>query len=162
MEKAEKRAADSAMIRSGSREPFLSKSSAELCGFIPPDGVAQPIALAGFQDNIYRSFLLHKAVGGQPVTKALAWFLSPEPRVEVQSQTLVLASGALSRTFFGEYNRQQRIVIEGIDLYGKALRSLRDDLCHPVKAHAFETLGATIALYLFEVCLYMLRQSSSR
>ena len=38
-------------------------------------------------------------------------------------------------------------------MYGEALRSLQSDLFHNVKAYAFETLGATMALNMYEVCL---------
>lgn len=37
-------------------------------------------------------------------------------------------------------------------MYGDAIRNLKSDLAHPLKAYTIETLGATMALSTFEVC----------
>lgn len=60
----------------------------------------------------------------------------------------------MAAAFFGRIHRQPEIVREGTLMYGEALRNLASDLSHDVKAYAFETLGATMALNMYEVCFF--------
>ena len=83
----------------------------------------------------------------------MSWWLSPTPKAEVQSQTLVSASRAMSAVFFGRVHHKATIIREGERMYGDALHNLKTDLSHPVKALTFETLGATMALNMYEVCI---------
>ncbi|KAK4696615.1 hypothetical protein P7C71_g1331, partial [Lecanoromycetidae sp. Uapishka_2] len=119
-------------------------------GFLPLDSVTQPMRLSAFQDDICRSFVFHKLTGGSQPTKAMTWWLSSSPRVEVQSRTLVSASRAMTASMFGNIHQQPRIAHEGRVMYGEAIRNLKSDLAHPIKAYTIETLGATMALSMFE------------
>lgn len=129
---------------------LLPSDSVLAGGYLPAESIAQPMDLAAFQEDICRSFVFHRLSGAQ-YSKAMSWWLSPNPRVEVQSRTLVSASKAMSAAFFGRINRQRKIIIEGDLMYGEALRNLSLDLSHQVKAFTFETLGATLALNMYEV-----------
>ena len=40
-------------------------------------------------------------------------------------------------------------------MYGDAIRNLRSDLSHKDKQNTVETLGATMALNMYEVCLFL-------
>lgn len=121
-------------------------------GFLAAGRVAQPLNLSAFQDDICRSFYFHRLAIGPRYSKAMTWWLSPTPKAEVQSRTLVTASKAMAAAFFGRIHKQTSIRIEGDLMYGEALRSLKTDLSHPEKAFTFETLGATLALNMYEVC----------
>ena len=137
----------------GNEGPLLPPSSE---GFLPFESIIQPINLFAFQEVICRSFLFYKLRIGPHASKALVWWLSPSPRVEIQSSTLVLASRAVSAGFFGRIHQQSKIMIEGARFYGQALRNMRTDISHPEKRYSFEMLGATMALHMYEVCLCLL------
>jgi hypothetical protein len=107
--------------------------------------------LSAFQDDICRSFVLYKLMSGPNVSKAVTWWLSPAPRVEIQSQTLVSASRAMAASFFGRVHQQPAIVAQGESLYGVAIRNLKLDIDHREKRYTLETLGATLALNMYEV-----------
>ena len=62
----------------------------------------------------------------------------------------------MSAAFFGRVHHQAGIITEGGLMYGEALRNLSQDLSHPIKAYTFETLGATMALTMYEVCFLSL------
>lgn len=59
----------------------------------------------------------------------------------------------MAAAFFGCIHQRPNIINEGSKAYGEALRNLASDLSHKVKAYTFETLGATMALEMYEVCL---------
>lgn len=122
-------------------------------GFLPAERVTQELNLSAFRDDVCRSFTFHRLCSGGRLSKAVSWLLHPAPRAEVQSRTLVSASKAMSAAFFGRIHRQPNIINEGSKAYGEALRNLASDLSHKVKAYTFETLGATMALEMYEVCL---------
>lgn len=132
-------------------DPSLPKDAVMAQGFIPSERVAQGLNLSAFRENICRSFLFHRLCAGDNFSKAISWWLNPAPRVEVQSQTLVSASKAMTAAFFGRIHQQQNVIIEGTKFYGEALSSLNTDLSHEVKAYTFETLGATMALNMYEL-----------
>ncbi len=135
------------------KNPFLSKEDVSSQGFLPPDTLAQALDLSAFREDICRSFLFHRLCSKDTFSKAISWWLNPAPRVEVQSRTLVSASKALAAAFFGRIHQKPQIITDGTALYTEALRNLKNDLSHPVKAYTFETLGATMALNMYEVCL---------
>lgn len=121
-------------------------------GLLPATNIVRSLSLFTSQEDICRSFVIYRLCGGAQYSKAMSWWLSPRAKVEVQSKTLVSASKAMAAAFFGRIYRQQRIMTEGHLMYGEALRNLTSDLSHPVKAFTFETLGATMALNMYEVC----------
>ena len=121
-------------------------------GFLPAERVAESINLSAFREDICRSFVFHRLCAGSNPSKAMSWWLNSSPKAEVQSRTLVSASKAMSAAFFGRVHQQARIITEGGLMYGDALRNLSQDLSHPIKAYTFETLGATMALTMYEVC----------
>ena len=86
--------------------------------------------LSAFQDHIRRSFVLYKLSSGPNITKAVTWWLSPAPRVEVQSHTLISASRAMAASFFGRIHQQPAIDAQGESWYGEAIRNLKLDLDH--------------------------------
>ena len=132
-------------------------------GFLPWANVTQPMHLLAFQDDICRSFVLHKLTpGGSGPTKGMIWWLSKSPRVEVQSRTLISATKAMTASMFGRMCQQPKIIYEGEIFYGEAIRNLKSDLSHDVKAFTLETLGATMALSMYEVCFYIFTRSSGR
>lgn len=133
-------------------DPFLTKEAVMSQGFLPAERVAQELNLSAFREDICRSFLFHRLCPGGNFSKAISWWLNPAPRVEVQSRTLVLAGKAMAAAFFGRIHQQPRIINEGTRYYGEALRNLNIDLSHKEKQLAFETLGATMALNMYEVC----------
>ncbi len=122
-------------------------------GFLPFESVGRSISLSAFQDDICRSFVLHKLTSGPAVTKGMTWWLSSTPRVQVQAYTLVSASRAMTATFFGRLHQQPSIVAEGERMYVEALHNLAQDVGHDVKSRTIETLGATMALNMYEVSL---------
>ena len=130
-------------------------------GFLPAESVADSMSLSAFQEDICRSFVLHRLCAGPGYSKAISWWLSATPKVEIQSRTLVSASKAMSAAYFGRVHQKARIITEGELMYGEALRNLSQDLSHPVKAFTFETLGATMALNMYEVRLYFTLDESS-
>lgn len=134
--------------------PFLPKDAFLAQGFLPPARVAQGLNLSAFREDICRSFVFHRLCAGENFSKAISWWLNPAPRVDVQSRTLVSASKAMTAAFFGCIHQQPKIVMEGQKFYGEALSNLKTDLSHEVKAYSFETLGATMALNMYEVCFY--------
>ncbi len=71
----------------------------------------------------------------------------------MQSRKLVSASTAMAASMFGRMHQQPRIVYEGGQMYGEAIRNLASDLSHEIKAYTLEMLGATMALSMYEVCL---------
>ena len=111
------------------------------------------ISLSAFQDDICRSFVLHKLTSGPTITKGITWWLSPSPRVQVQAYTLVSASRAMTASFFGRMHRQPSIIAQGQSMYIEALHNLGQDVGHVVKSRTIETLGATMALNMYEVGL---------
>ena len=131
---------------------FLPVRVATAQGFLFAERVGQELNLSAFQEDICRSFLYHRLCAGH-FSKGISWLLSPAPRVEVQSRTLVSASKAMAAAFFGRIHHRPKIIREGNLFYVEALRNLSSDLSHDVKSTAFETLGATIALNMYEVCL---------
>lgn len=133
-------------------DPLLPKEAVVSQGFLPRERVAQELNLSAFQEDLCRSFIFHKLCSRDNLSKAMSWWLNPAPRVEVQSRTLVSASKAMSAAFFGRIHQQPAIVNQATSWYGEALGNLRSDLSHKVKAFTFETLGATMALNLYEVC----------
>ena len=135
------------------QHPLLSKEAIISQGFLPAERVAQELNLSAFRDDICRSFLFFRLCSGENFSKAISWWLNPTPRAEVQSRTLVSASKAMAAAFFGRIHQQPRISNEGTKMYGEALLNLTKDLSHEEKAFTFETLGATLALNMYEVCL---------
>ena len=132
---------------------LISKDDVTSQGFLSAQAVAQELNLSAFQEGICRSFLFHRLCSGENFSKAISWWLNPAPRAEIQSRTLVSASKAMTAAFFGRIHNQPHIVREGTVFYTEALRNLQSDLSHKVKAYTFETLGATMALNMYEVCL---------
>ena len=122
-------------------------------GFLPVEKVKQQLNLSAFKEDVCRSFVFHRLSGGSSFSKAISWWLSPAPRAEVQSRTLVSATKAMTAAFFGRIHQQPNIITEGTRAYTEALGNLASDLSHEVKAYTFETLGATMALEMYEVCL---------
>ena len=57
----------------------------------------------------------------------------------------------MTATFFGRIHRQPNIIAEGQHMYIEALRNLAQDLGHDEKRRTIETLGATMALNMYEV-----------
>ena len=141
---------------------FLPVTVAKAQGFLLAERVDQELNLSAFQENICRSFLYHKLCAGRHFSKGISWWLNPAPRVEVQSRTLVSASKAMSAAFFGRVHQQPKISREGNLFYLEALRNLTSDLSHDVKSIAFETLGATMALNMYEVCVRSPHSSCSQ
>ena len=141
---------------------FLPVRVARAQGFLFAERVNQELNLSAFQENICRSFLYHRLCAGRHFSKGISWLLSPAPRVEVQSRTLVSASKAVAAAFFGRVHQQPNIKTEANQFYVEALRNLTSDLSHDVKRIAFETLGATMALNMYEVCLSSSHSSWSR
>lgn len=133
--------------------PMLPKEALVSQGFLPAERVSQELNLVAFREDVCRSFYFHKFCSGKNFSKAISWWLNPNPRVQVQSRTLVSASKAMSAAFFGRSHQSRFIIREGEKMYGEALRNLSSDLSHEVKAYTFETLGATMALNMYEVCL---------
>lgn len=134
-------------------DPLLPREAVVPQGFLPLESVAQAMNLSAFQENICRSFLFYKLSSREQFSKGIGWWLNPAPRAEVQSKSLVSATKAMTAAFFGRVHQQPAIINQGTSWYGEALRNLRSDLSHKVKAFTFETLGATLALYMYEVCL---------
>lgn len=132
---------------------MLPSEAITAAGYLPVEALASPIHLSAFREDICRSFLFHKLCAGQNFSKAMSWWLNARPNAEVQSRTLVSASKAMCAAYFGQVHRQQSIITEGTRFYGEALVNLCADLSHAEKAYAFETLGATMALNMYEVCL---------
>lgn len=130
---------------------FLPKQALISQGLLPAEKVAQELDLSAFREDICRSFLFHRLCSGENLSKAISWWLNPTPRVQVQSRTLVSASKAMVAAFFGRIHQQPLIMNEGTKFYGEALRNLSSDLSHKVKAYTFETLGATMALNMYEM-----------
>jgi len=149
---ARQRAAERQKEYRENRNALMPYGAVHSEGFLSVERLADSVSLSAFQEDIFRSFVLHRLCTGPEYTKAMGWWLSPTPKVEVQSRTLVSASKAMSAVFFGRVHQQAAIVTEGERLYGEALRNLNNDLSHPVKAYTFETLGETMALNMYEVC----------
>ena len=122
-------------------------------GFLTAERVSQQLHLSAFKEDVCRSFVFHRLCSGGNFSKAISWWLNPAPRAEVQSRTLVSATKAMTAAFFGRIHQQPNIINEGTRAYTEALRNLTSDLSHKVKAYTFETLGATMALEMYEVCL---------
>ena len=141
---------------------FLPVRVATAQGFLFAERVGQELNLSAFQEDICRSFLYHRLCAGRHFSKGISWLLSPAPRVEVQSRTLVSASKAIAAAFFGRIHQRPKIIREGNLFYVEALRNLTSDLSHDVKRVAFETLGATMALNMYEVCLSSSHSSLGR
>ena len=59
----------------------------------------------------------------------------------------------MTASFFGRMHQQPRIVAQGQSMYIEALHNLRQDVGHVVKSRTIETLGATMALNMYEVSL---------
>lgn len=154
IELAQQRAAEREKEYRASSDALIPYKAIESEGFLPVDRVADSVNLSAFKDDICRSFILHRLCAGPDYPKAMSWWLSPTPKVEVQSRTLVSASRAMSAAFFGRVHQQATIITEGEVMYGEALRNLQIDLRHSVKAYTFETLGATMALHMYEVRLF--------
>lgn len=148
---ARERAAKRAREHRESQNALLPDGDVQSEGFLSAKSVAESINLSAFREDICRSFLLHRLSAGPDHSKAMSWWLNPSPKAEVQSRTLVSASRAMSAAFFGRVNQQAKIITEGVLMYGEALRNLSKDLSHPIKAYTFETLGATMALTMYEV-----------
>lgn len=129
-------------------------------GFLPFESVGRSISLSAFQDDICRSFVLHKLTSGPTITKGMTWWLSPSPRVQVQAYTLVSASRAMTASFFGRIHRQPTIIAQGQSMYTEALHNLAQDVGHAVKSRTIETLGATMALNMYEVGLLLQNECS--
>ena len=135
------------------QDPFLPREALVSQGFLPPHRIAQQLNLSAYREDICRSFLFHRLCSGDHFSKAMSWWINSAPRVDVQSRTLVSASKAMTAAFFGRIHQQKDILTEGRGFYVKALSNLHNDLSHKEKAYAFETLGATMALNMYEVCL---------
>ena len=150
---ARKRAVEREKEYKANGTALLPRGAVQSQGFLTLESVANAMNLSAFQEDICRSFLFHRLCKGPGYSKAMSWWLSPTPKVQVQSQTLVSASRAMSAAFFGRVHRKPRIVTEGLRMYGEALYNLGKDLSHPIKAYTFETLGATMALTMYEVCI---------
>ena len=136
-----------------SQQALVSKEAVAAHGFLSADSIAQGMNLFAFREDICRSFLFHRLCAGDNFSKGIGWWLNPTPRVDVQSRTLVSASKAMTAAFFGKIHQQPRISTEAYHFYTVALHNLNNDLSHKVKAYTFETLGATMALNMYEVCL---------
>ena len=134
-------------------QALISQESIIPQAYLPAERLNQPMHLSAFSDNVCRSFVFHRLCSGGNFSKAISWWLNPTPRAEVQSRTLVSATRAMTAAFFGRIHQQPNIINEGTKAYGEALRNLASDLSHVVKAYTFETLGATMALEMYEVCL---------
>ena len=134
-------------------QAFFPKEALASHRFLPAERLTQELTLSAFREDVCRSFLFHRLCSGENLSKAISWWLNPNPRAEVQSRTLVSASRAMTAAFFGRIHQQPNIINEGTKMYGEALRNLGSDLSHEVKAYTFETLGATMALNMYEVCL---------
>ena len=148
---AHQRAAEREKEYKENRNALIPYGAVRSEGILPRESVTGSLNLSAFQEDICRAFIFHKLSAGPEYTKAMSWWLSPTPKVEVQSRTLVSASKAMSAAFFGRVHQQTSIITEGELMYGEALRNLSKDLSHPVKAYTFETLGATMALHMYEV-----------
>ena len=148
---AHQRAAERSKEHQENTDPLTNHEALISNGFLPRESVSQHISLRAFQDDICRSFVLHKLCGGTKYSKAMSWWLSAAPKVEIQARTLVSASKAMAASFYGRVHNQPQITIEGSRLYTEALHNLNMDLSHPVKAFTIETLGATMALNMYEV-----------
>ena len=148
---AHQRAAEREKEKRESRNGLLPSEALQSEGFLSAERITGALDLSGFQEVICRSFVFHKLSAGPQYSKAMSWWLSATPKAEVQSRTLVSASKAMSAVFFGRVHRQASITREGESMYGQAMHNLRQDLLHPIKAYAFETLGATMALNMYEV-----------
>ena len=57
----------------------------------------------------------------------------------------------MAASFFGRIHQQPAIVVQGESWYGEAIRNLKLDLDHREKRYTLETLGATMALNMYEV-----------
>ena len=64
----------------------------------------------------------------------------------------------MTASFFGRIHRQPRIVAQGESMYIEALHNLAQDVGHTVKSRTIETLGATMALNMYEVGLLIQNQ----
>lgn len=147
------------------REPRLSQEKESysrvyeyndsLCRFISPA-----------EDGIHLSFLCSKLFSGAPargqktlVEKSwifrFAWQSNSNSEAEwdqiPMSSTCTLATQALAKVFFGQMHGQQATIMRGADLYGSALRSLRDDLQHSTSCRSFSLLASLITVYVYEV-----------
>ncbi|KAL6716263.1 hypothetical protein ACLMJK_005829 [Lecanora helva] len=148
---AEQRAAERDEEYRGSHEEMLPHGSLQSKGILTRDAVSDSLNLSAFREDICRSFVFHRLCAGPEYSKAMIWWLNPSPKAEVQSKTLVSASKAMSAAFFGRVHQQAKILTEGGNMYSDALSNLSQDLSHPVKAYTFETLGATMALTMYEL-----------
>ena len=158
---ARRRAAEREQEYKANGTALLPHGAVQSQGFLTLESVANSMNLSAFQEDICRSFLFHRLCKGPGYSKAMSWWISATPKVEVQSRTLVSASRAMSAAFFGRVHRKPSIVTEGDLMYGEALRNLSKDLSHPIKAYTFETLGATMALNMYEVrTLYITDQDT--
>lgn len=162
IELARERAAEREKEYRGSFSALVDRDTIRSDGFLPRESLFQPINLSAYKEEICRSFILHKLSAGPQYSKAMSWWLSPAPKVEIQARTMVSASRAMAATFFGRIHKHAGITTEGRRLYIEALHNLSKDLSHPVKALTFETLGATMALTMYEVRMVSFSYGSDR
>jgi len=99
------------------------------------------------ENNIYISFLISNLFVG--IGTGVPWIQTlAEDTKSLSATNSVLA---LSTAYFGRLNRQQGIVNGGLELYGKALRNLNNDLQDPAKALSLTVLLCAMTLQIFEV-----------
>ena len=68
----------------------------------------------------------------------------------------------MAASFFGHLHQQPTITAQGDLMYGEAIRNLKLDLDHKEKRYTLETLGATMALNMYEVCFSYSHLSSRK
>jgi hypothetical protein len=143
------------------REPLtkVQEFNHALCHYVPQD-------MSSFEERIHLSFLCSKLFFGAPARgqKTLVekpWIyrfaLQSTSKSEHGSEqipmsvTYTLAMKALAKAFYGQIHGQQAIIIEGADLYGRALHSLRGDLQHSNSYQSSSLLASLMTVYLYEV-----------
>ncbi|KAI9661859.1 MAG: hypothetical protein M1821_009098 [Bathelium mastoideum] len=118
--------------------------------------VPQTIALTGFANNLYSSFLVNTYWASNNSIRDHAgtnrrWFMKCLTE-EADHPTSFLALEALAMAYFGRKHRQNQIVLGSNALYGRALRALSQNIQDTEKVSSFDTLAAVATLSLFEYC----------
>jgi len=102
------------------------------------------ISLIAFRDNLEISYLLsHGFIGNPTITSCVANVPAPYPKKWH-------ATKALSAMYFGRIHRRPEIMEQATVEYGKALRSLAEDLQDPEEAYSISVLTNVCILSIYE------------
>lgn len=112
-------------------------------------------SLSGFEDNIFISFLL-STLCLQPLrVGATALWLQVHAE-SIKSPAAQHSIVALSSLYFGRKHHREDILNRGIQSYGKALKSLNEELRDPEKCVSVSALSSASVLQVYEVRYFTL------